>query len=45
VIPGNDDAIRSAQLMATVIAEAAREGRELAEAKASKTSEDGDTGE
>ncbi|MCJ7725638.1 MAG: 30S ribosomal protein S2 [Acidimicrobiia bacterium] len=36
VIPGNDDAIRSAQLMAMLIAEACREGAELAKAKASK---------
>ena len=34
VIPGNDDAIRSAQLMATLVAEAAIEGKALAEAKA-----------
>ncbi len=45
VIPGNDDAIRSAQLMAMLIAEAAREGRELAEAKSVDTSKDGDEGE
>jgi small subunit ribosomal protein S2 len=30
VIPGNDDAIRSAQLMCRVIADAVREGREIA---------------
>ena len=36
VIPGNDDAIRSAQLMAMLIAEACREGAELAKAKAAK---------
>ncbi|MBU1865087.1 MAG: 30S ribosomal protein S2 [Actinobacteria bacterium] len=36
VIPGNDDAIRSAQLMAMLIAEACREGAELAKAKAVK---------
>ena len=30
VIPGNDDAIRSAQLMSRVLADAVREGRELA---------------
>ncbi len=35
-IPGNDDAIRSVQLMAMLIAEACREGAELAKAKASK---------
>ena len=34
VIPGNDDAIRSAQLMADVIAEACVEGAELAAARA-----------
>jgi small subunit ribosomal protein S2 len=45
VIPGNDDAIRSAQLMANLIAEAAREGRELSEAKTTKGAEDGDTSE
>lgn len=33
VIPGNDDAIRSAQLMAGLIAAAAAEGRQLIEAK------------
>ncbi|MBT8212016.1 MAG: 30S ribosomal protein S2 [Acidimicrobiia bacterium] len=32
VIPGNDDAIRSAQLLAQVIAKGAKEGRELYEA-------------
>lgn len=36
VIPGNDDAIRSVQLMAMLIAEACREGAELAKAKATK---------
>ena len=30
VIPGNDDAIRSAQLVASVMADACREGREIA---------------
>jgi small subunit ribosomal protein S2 len=45
VIPGNDDAIRSAHLMAMTIAEAAREGRELAEAKTTDTAKDGDEGE
>ena len=30
VIPGNDDAIRSIDLVASVIAEACREGREIA---------------
>jgi len=34
VIPGNDDAIRSAQLMAELIAEACVQGREIADAKA-----------
>jgi small subunit ribosomal protein S2 len=33
VIPGNDDAIRSSQLMAGVIAAAASEGRQLTEAR------------
>ncbi len=33
VIPGNDDAIRSAEVIAMALAEAAREGRELAGAK------------
>lgn len=32
VIPGNDDAIRSAQLLTSIISNAAREGRELFEA-------------
>ena len=36
VIPGNDDAIRAAQLIAGDIAEAARAGRELARAKRQK---------
>ena len=36
VIPGNDDAIRSAQLMGMLIAESCREGAELAKAKAAK---------
>jgi small subunit ribosomal protein S2 len=45
VIPGNDDAIRSAHLMAMLIAEAAREGRELLEARSADTSKDGDQGE
>ena len=34
VIPGNDDAIRSAQLMAELMAEACVQGRELADARA-----------
>ncbi len=38
VIPGNDDAIRSAELIAMAIAEGAREGRELASKK--KAAED-----
>jgi small subunit ribosomal protein S2 len=33
VIPGNDDAIRAAQLMGSAIADAALEGAELAKAK------------
>ena len=33
VIPGNDDAIRSAEVIAMALAEAAREGKELAGAK------------
>jgi small subunit ribosomal protein S2 len=33
VIPGNDDAIRSSELMSRVIAEAVREGREIARRK------------
>jgi small subunit ribosomal protein S2 len=45
VIPGNDDAIRSAQLMAMTIAEAAREGRELAEAKTADKDTDGKDGD
>ncbi len=40
VIPGNDDAIRSVQLMAMMIAEACREGAELAKAKAAKKDSD-----
>ena len=36
VIPGNDDAIRAAQLLAGTIADAAKEGRELFEAARSK---------
>ena len=48
VIPGNDDAIRSSQLMAMTLAEAAREGGEVSQAKAAdedETSEDGEQGE
>ena len=33
IIPGNDDAIRAAQLLASVMADACVEGRELAEAR------------
>ncbi len=33
VIPGNDDAIRSAELIAMALAEAAKEGRELGSKK------------
>ena len=36
VIPGNDDAIRAAHLLAGNIADAAKEGRELYEAARSK---------
>jgi small subunit ribosomal protein S2 len=36
VIPGNDDAIRSAHLMGMLVAEACREGAELSRAKAAK---------
>jgi len=48
VIPGNDDAIRSSQLMAMTLAEAAYEGAELSQAKAAdedETIEDGEQGE
>jgi small subunit ribosomal protein S2 len=54
VIPGNDDAIRASQLMASLIAQAAAEGVELAEAKAKDAgkakaatgeTKDGDQGE
>ena len=37
VIPGNDDAIRASQLMATLISDAAIEGAEILEAKAKDT--------
>ena len=40
VIPGNDDAIRSAELIAMALAEAAKEGRELATAKKQKSDEE-----
>ncbi len=42
VIPGNDDAIRSAQLMADVIAEGCIAGAEVARAKAKDESEQSD---
>ena len=51
VIPGNDDAIRSAQLVAQIMSKAAAEGRALSEAGRQKaavdesTSEDSDVGE
>ena len=40
VIPGNDDAIRSSQLLAGIIAEGAREGRELNRAARTKAAAD-----
>ena len=42
VIPGNDDAIRAAQLMANLIADACVEGAELATAKAKDDKGEGD---
>lgn len=42
VIPGNDDAIRSAQLMAGVIADACVEGIEMSTARAKDRTEDGE---
>ncbi|MFH1103979.1 MAG: 30S ribosomal protein S2 [Actinomycetota bacterium] len=45
VIPGNDDAIRAAQLMANLIADACIEGAELATAKAKDRKSGGDGGE
>ena len=45
VIPGNDDAIRAAQLMANLIADACIEGAELATAKAKDRKTGGDSGE
>lgn len=39
VIPGNDDAIRSAELIATALAEACLEGREIASKKQPKVAE------
>jgi small subunit ribosomal protein S2 len=43
VIPGNDDAIRAAQLMANLIAEACVEGAEIAAAKSKDRSSGGET--
>jgi small subunit ribosomal protein S2 len=40
VIPGNDDAIRSAELIAMAMAEAAKEGRQVASAKKQKNDEE-----
>lgn len=40
VIPGNDDAIRSAELIAMALAEAAKEGSQLASAKKQKSDEE-----
>jgi small subunit ribosomal protein S2 len=40
VIPGNDDAIRSAELIAMALAEAANEGRQVANAKKQKNDEE-----
>jgi small subunit ribosomal protein S2 len=40
VIPGNDDAIRSSQLLSRIIADAAKEGRELNKAARSKAAAD-----
>ncbi|MDH3499394.1 MAG: 30S ribosomal protein S2 [Acidimicrobiia bacterium] len=40
VIPGNDDAIRAAQLLALEMADAARAGREIARAKRQKKDDD-----
>jgi small subunit ribosomal protein S2 len=45
VIPGNDDAIRAAQLMANLIADACIEGAEISEAKAKDRRSGGDDGE
>jgi small subunit ribosomal protein S2 len=45
VIPGNDDAIRAAQLMANLIADACIEGAELATAKAKDRKSGGEGGE
>jgi small subunit ribosomal protein S2 len=36
VVPGNDDAIRSSQLLSSIVANAAKDGRELATARRSK---------
>jgi len=43
VIPGNDDAIRAAQLMANLIADACVEGAEIAAAKSKDRSSGGET--
>jgi small subunit ribosomal protein S2 len=40
VIPGNDDAIRSAELIAMALAEAANEGRQVANAKKQKNDDE-----
>ena len=40
VIPGNDDAIRSAELIAMALAEAAKEGREMASVKKQKNDDE-----
>ena len=42
VIPGNDDAIRSSELLSGIIADAAKEGRELHAAARSKAAADND---
>ena len=41
VIPGNDDAIRSSQLLSEIMSTAARGGRELFEAGRKETSNQG----
>ncbi len=45
VIPGNDDAIRAAQLMTNLIADACVEGAEIATAKAKDRTSGGETGD
>jgi small subunit ribosomal protein S2 len=45
VIPGNDDAIRSAQLMCRVIADAVNEGRELARSRGGRPGTGGEAEE